>query len=465
MPEWPTDDWHGAEELVEEGMDLYHRGLWPEAETAFRKAIEADPSRGDWRFNLGLTLEAAGRDEDALACFLEAKRLLPEEAEPLLAAAAASMRLGRLSDALPLLEEACRIEPSCESAHADRISCLAGLGRHEEAETAYFIAQQTLEECPHCLRAMGESLLERGLLERAAWCFHEALRQDPSIRRVRPKLARLLAQDGRASRAVQLILQELRDDPGDTSTLIAFGDLLESLRRFPEAAEKFRRVLELEPGNAEAHWRLGELAASCDRADEAAREFEIAIQLDAERPGAHLQLGEARVRRGDLDGGRNALREQSRRLRADPAASLDLLRRTADRLLDVGDAAEADALLAHSAAAADPALLRLRAYASFRRGDLAGGSALSRRLLRIDPRCVVAMHNLCLAAIEQGHRRTAWGWWRHACRRTPLDDGLRRLRTRLIAGEIAIGLSALVERSGRLLANLRERSGSLMRRR
>lgn len=456
-PEWPAEEWQGAEELVEEGMDLYHRGLLPEAEAAFRQAIEADPSRGDWRFNLGLTLEAAGRDADALACFLEARRLLPEEVEPPLAAAAAAMRLDRPAEALPLLEDACRLDPSCEPAHAERIACLAALDRHDEAETAYFIAQQSLEECPHCLRAMGESLLARGIHDRAAWCFHEALRQDPSIRRVRPQLATLLARDGRASRAVQLILQELREDPGDTGTLLAFGDLLERLRRFPEAAEKFRRVLELEPGNAEAHWRLGQLAARCDRLDESVRELEIAIQLDADRPGGHLTLGEIRARRGDADGARASLREQSRRLRGEPTPRLDLLQRTSERLLDQGDAGEARELLEHPAAAAAPNLLRLRAFTRFRCGDLDAGAALSRRVLRRDPGCVVAMHNLCLAAIERGHRRMAWGWWRRASRRAPTDEGLQRLRTRLVCGAIAGEIAAAAVAAAGWLCRLKHR--------
>ncbi len=464
MPEWSAEDWQGAEELVEEGMELYHRGLWPEAEAAFRQAIEADPSRGDWRFNLGLTLEAAGRDAEALACFLEARGLLPDEVEPLLAAAAAAMRLARPAEALPLLEDACRIDPACEPAHADRIACLASLGRHDEAETAYFIAQQSLEECPHCLRAMGESLLARGLHDRAAWCFHEALRQDPSIRRVRPHLATLLARDGRASRAVQLILQELREDPGDTGTLLAFGDLLERLRRFPEAAEKFRRVLELEPGNAEAHWRLGELAARCDRLDESVRELEIAIQLDADRPGGHLTLGEVRARRGDAEGARAALREQSRRLRSEPSPRLELLQRTSERLLDHGDAGEARGLLDHPAAQAASQLLRLRAFTQFRCGDLDGGSALSRRLLRRDPGCIAAMHNLCLAAIERGHRRLAWGWWRRAARRAPMDDGLHRLRTRLVCNSIAAAIGSVATAAANRLRRVRDRVARAMRR-
>ena len=80
------DEWQSAEDHVDRAVDLYHRGRWSEAEAEFRKAISHDPSRGDWHFNLGLTLEAAGRDADALSCYEMASSLLPSECEPSLAA-------------------------------------------------------------------------------------------------------------------------------------------------------------------------------------------------------------------------------------------------------------------------------------------------------------------------------------------------------------------------------------------
>lgn len=97
------DDWQASDELIERGIDLYHRGRWCEAEASFRRALEADPLRGDWQFNLGLTLDAAGRDLEALECFRRAIELLPEAIDPHLAAASIEMRQDRPAVALDLL--------------------------------------------------------------------------------------------------------------------------------------------------------------------------------------------------------------------------------------------------------------------------------------------------------------------------------------------------------------------------
>ena len=447
------DDWQAADELIERGIDLYHRGRWCEAEASFRRALESDPLRGDWQFNLGLTLDAAGRDLEAIECFRRSIELLPEAIDPHLAAASIELRHGHHEAALGLLEAACAIDPECETAHASRIRCLGALGRPDAAEAAYFEVQQRLDHYPNCLAAIGEVLLERGQLPRAGWCFREALRQDSTIPGARAKWAEVLARRGQTDRALQLFLQELREDPGSIETLLAYGSLLADLNRAAEASEKFRRVLELEPGHAEAHWRLGELARRCNRLADARAAFEIAIELDPRRADGLLQLGEVRLRCGDLDAARAALRRQSEQLRPmDPSAAL-VATRTADLLLEAGDPASAAALLRRQFGRMprDPQRLRLLAFASFRSGDLGEGSALSRRLRRIDPTCVVAIHNLGLAALQQDRLGVAWGWWRRGVRREPLDEGLQRLQTHLIvataitrlqsAGRVAVGVA------------------------
>ena len=75
--------------------------------------------------------------------------------------------------------------------------------------------------------------------------------------------------------------------------------------------------------------------------------------------------------------------------------------------------------------------MRKLALASFLAGDRAGGITASRRVLRLDPRCVTAMHNLALAALEEDRLRVAAGWIRRGLRIDRHDEGLRRLRVRL----------------------------------
>jgi Flp pilus assembly protein TadD len=100
----------------------------------------------------------------------------------------------------------------------------------------------------------------------------------------------------------------------------------------------------------------------------------------------------------------------------------------------------------------DPEALRLLAFACFSAGDLDRGASVSRRLLRLDPGSIAAMHNLSLSALESGRLLVAWMWWRKGSRTAPTDEGLRRIRTQLVLATIVERIAASRNTVGRLLA-------------
>lgn len=457
-------DWLDAEAHAHKAQEMYQRGRWAEAEAELRKALSLNPDHAEWHYNLGLTLEAAGRDADALSSYERAMTLMPDELDPLLAAAVTSNRLGKHDQALTWLEHVLRLDQQSEVAHAQKIDALWRIGHHDEAETAFYLAQQTLKEpSAACLAAMAESLIIRGLFQRAEWCLKEAMRLEPSMPRLRARLAAVSAATDKPQRALQLYLRELRDDPGNIVTLLEYGTLLRDLGRTPEAVEKFRRVLELEPANVEAHYELGRVAMEAHRYEQAHLEFELILKLDPQFPGIHMAVGEAMLRRGRLDDAREHLIEEHEHLRgaeieakeraaaaarqpdvegearsgepevamftADPAALGDLL-------LEAGESARAAELfeIALRDRPDHTDLLRQLALARFRAGDREGGVAISRRVLRLEPKCLRSMHNLALAALEEGRIRTAAGWVWRGLKINRHDADLRRLRVRVLLG-------------------------------
>ena len=76
-------------------------------------------------------------------------------------------------------------------------------------------------------------------------------------------------------------------------------------------------------------------------------------------------------------------------------------------------------------------MLRRLAVCRYRLGDTAGGIAISRRVLRHEPTCIRSMHNLSVAAMEEGRFMSAFIWAKRGLAEQPLDPGLRRLRSRL----------------------------------
>src|SRR5687767_4705032 len=170
-------EWFDAEAHADRALQMYERGRWAEAEAELRKALSLNPDQAEWHFNLGLTLEQAGRDSEALGCYSRAIELMPEQPEPLVMAGIVANRLSQYEQALAWFEEAIKLEDQFEEAYAHRIESHVRMGNHDEAETAFYLAQQMLASpSAQCLAVMAESLIERGLYERADWCLKEALR-------------------------------------------------------------------------------------------------------------------------------------------------------------------------------------------------------------------------------------------------------------------------------------------------
>ncbi|MHC4428143.1 MAG: tetratricopeptide repeat protein [Planctomycetota bacterium] len=433
--------WFDAEDHADRALEMYERGRWAEAEAELRKALALNPDQPEWHFNLGLTLEAAQREREALACYERSVVLMPGQLDPLLAAGIVANRLGHYDRAVDWLGQAIRIDNQCESAYAHQIEGYVRLGRHEEAETTFYLAQQALEDrSAHCLAMIAESLIARGQYERAEWCLWEAIRIDPALPRLRARLGAVYSATGRARKALQLYLRDLRDDPGNIDTLLDYGEALVELGRLPEAAEKFRRVLELEPANVDAHFRLGQIALQAGRSEQAHLEFELVLKLDPRYPQIRSSLASALLRRGRLDDARKHLRDEVAGLDtngeddefAEPAEGPDMAGLGA--LLLEGELFTEAAEVFERAVrddAADPELWRKLALARYRCGDRDGGITASRRALRLDPRCVISMHNLALAALEEGRYRTAAGWISRGRRIDRHDEELGRLRLRL----------------------------------
>lgn len=421
-------DWNAAEDHVDRASELFRRGRLDEAEQALRLALEIAPDRGDWLFRLALTLEAAGRVDEAIDCYLDAANQLPDEGEVIASAGIALCKAGRLEEAITLLQRACKLEPECEEAWAHLIDAFASLQRHAEAESVYFLAQQYVEEYPNCLYAMGESLFEQEKLDRAAWCFREAARQDPGLPRVRARLGAVLAASGRTHRALRMYLQDLRENPGSPQTLLEFGDLLVELGRYTEAEEKYRRVLELQPADLDAHLRLAQLSMRMGRHTQAVTEFELVRSLDPDNDTIVPLLAAALLTLNRTREARRLLVEHTELL--DEGSSRDATANLCDLLLTAGLPGIATDFLEQAMIRfpADIGLLRRLAFARFDGGDARGGDRISRQLTRMDPRLTSVHENLVLSALHAGRPKLARLRLKRALAACPDDERLRRLR-------------------------------------
>lgn len=444
------NEWSDAEGHVERAHEAFEAGRWEEAESELRRALAINPYRAEWHFNLGLTLEAAGRFDDAFSAFKDAHELEDDDPQVLMAMGLNLLRVDKAREALAFFEKVSKLDNEYMPGLVYRIEAHARLGEHEQAEVVYYLAQQINPDDAGLYAAMADSLLSRGLYDRAVWCLREAAHHDPRLPRVHARLAEAYAATGRLERARQLYLKELRQAPGDLDTLLDLGCLLVEMNRLQDASEKFRRVLEMEPDNPHAHFYLGELAEKQGLAEQAADQYRIVLRLEPDYGSARRRLAMLLVRRnqeGDAAAARDLLNEEFAAFRADPAAI------TPEDLDDLGRAL-LDAKLPAEARLVFERLLKERpnnamalhhlGVACYQSGDRARGVEASREAVRHDPRLVPAMHNLAVASLHDRQWRRARYWVREALAVDPDDASLRRLRLRLRLQNAAESLVELV---------------------
>jgi len=447
------NDWVDAEHHVEKAHEHYDAGRWDDAENELRQALSLNPYQPEWYFNLGLTLEAAGRNAKAAEAFANCFRLHNENGQPdansALLVGVNLVRAMQPEQALPWFDKAAQVEPMNVVISVHRIEALTDLGRHDKAEEVFYLAQQIEPEHADLYAAMADSLLASNQTERAVWCLREAARLDPELPRVQARLAKAYAASGRMERARQLYLRDLRMDPGDIDTLLDMGELLLDMHRHTEAGEKFRRVLELEADQPDAHFLLGELAEIEGRIPDALVHYDVVLRLDKTYSRVRLRLARVLFARGrdeDLPRIRDLLKQEHRTFRADIDVDSSVhLSSTiiAERCEDLEELGRLmlDAEMETEAVKVYTAMIELQpashrahhglSVALLQSGNYELGIVAAKKALDSQPRFVPAMHNLALAYLRQQQWIRARYWVRQASRVEPDDPSLRRLRVKL----------------------------------
>lgn len=423
-----------GEQHANRAREMLRQGRLKEAERELRAALASDPSRGDWMLQFGWTLEAIGRQDEALQQYRQSATLLPTARDPRLAQGLLLAKMNRLADAVPAFEATLRIDPTCETAASMLIRALAQLGRHEEAETAYYMALDAIKRPATAHMEIARSLLARGDLQRAEHCFRRAITEGPSLTGVRVELARVLLLANRGSETVTLLTEEFRRGQPPTPIALEATRIHLACGRISEASQILEQLARTEPSNPWLHLLLARTMRRRGDLPRALRHTEVVSRIAAELPGLQLEAALVGLARGFTNDARGLLVKEldARGIHGDRVDIVEAV----GALLACGLVDRAhklftsrfgtDTLHAH---ANDAELIRLAARIALEQGDLRTGRALSRRLLRLDPASVVAMHNLALIALSRRRFGPAWEWIRRGRKADPSDAGLKKLRS------------------------------------
>jgi len=218
-----------------------------------RKALAIKPNYPEAHYNLGNSLCALGRFEEAVKSYDRALTLRPDLVEALSNRGGTLRQLKRFDEALASCDRALALRPDLAEALSNRSMILHDTKRDDEA----------LVSCDRALTVRPdhvEALSNRGTILNELKRYDEALESYDRALVLRPNHAEALYNRGnclhelnRYEEALESYDRALAVRPDDARTFNNRGKVLKELTRHDEALASIDRALALEPGNITAH--------------------------------------------------------------------------------------------------------------------------------------------------------------------------------------------------------------------
>lgn len=227
------------------GRAYLQLGMANEACAAFERALLLHPDDIETLDAYQTALEACNRLEAAYSVGRQVARLAPGNAAIQQRVGSLALRLGRVHEALELLDRAVALDSRLVAAHLDRSRALLAAGR---AEAALAAAQQAHAIDPDQAQPM--ALAAEALI---------ALRRDDEAR--------------------PLLEQAVTIDATLLPACVALRDLLARTGDHAAAVSLAQRVVALAPNDASHHVRLGELLLAADNPAQAEQSLHHALRL------------------------------------------------------------------------------------------------------------------------------------------------------------------------------------------
>jgi tetratricopeptide (TPR) repeat protein len=207
--------------------------------------------------DLGLVLEVAKRDDEAISAFQQSTRLCPESVVAMNSLAELYAREAHPREAAREFQQVLRLKPYWGPAHFGLGKALEAMGKTQEAKAQFEESLKNRVSSPESFNTLGKFSLSRGWYGAAVTNFTDSLRLYPS----------------------------------DPEIHVNLGLALVKLGRRAEAKAHYAEAVRLQPKLAEAHFCLGlELGKDGDAAG-ASTQFAEAVRLKPDLIEARLNLG------------------------------------------------------------------------------------------------------------------------------------------------------------------------------
>jgi protein O-GlcNAc transferase len=249
------------------GTAALRAGHWERAREIYQSALQQRPDDVDCLMGMARSLVEGGKDEQALPFLVQAHQVAPTRADILLLTAQTSSTLGFYSDAAIAYEKYLVLKPDDDVARRERGVALAMSQRLKEGihELEWYVQKYPKDAWGHFQLASAVSLENDA---QALEHINQALQLDPQMWAARLARGVLCLRLRRPEDAIQDLQAFLSHDPENVKVLDQLGRAYLQNNQPQLALDALKKAIDRSPDNPELYFQYSRALRALDRTQE-----------------------------------------------------------------------------------------------------------------------------------------------------------------------------------------------------
>jgi O-antigen biosynthesis protein len=295
-PELQTANQQPSPALVrfELGQTYFERQEWQKAIACYQEATKLDPQEAEYHLHLGQAWSKANNQDQANLAYFEGFSLKPQAAsgkshyllgEKLL-------QQNKVEKAIACFRRAVTQQPDLLDGYWQLGEILLAMGNYSGAET---YCRQGLKIDAHQSRGyflLGKIFYQQQQWQSALTCYQKAGELEPKNADIQHNLGETFSRKQKWSEAVQAYGEAIALRPDYSWSHNNLADALLKLEQWQSAANAYRQAIELKPDFVWSHYNLGEALVKLGAWDEALKAYQTAQKLDPNLPEPKQKISE-----------------------------------------------------------------------------------------------------------------------------------------------------------------------------
>jgi Flp pilus assembly protein TadD len=289
-------------EAIQDAIVHHQAGRLQEADTIYRRVLDADPDNFDALHLSGVVCHQKGNNAPAIALISRAVAIQPSNPFAYGNLAMVYMACDRLDDAEASLRKGLALKPDWDDGHNKLGTLFQARGNADLAEASFRKALELNAANAEALNNLANIRKERGDFAAAEELYNRAVTLRPDLVEAHDNLGGLYQRRGDLGRAEECYRRALALRPDHAESHNNLGTAFQLQGRLNEAEACFHKALEYKSEFPEALSNLGDVLQALSRLDEAEAYCRSALALKPDYPEALSNLGVVLKGRADLDG-------------------------------------------------------------------------------------------------------------------------------------------------------------------